>query len=223
MLFKDRSDAGKQLSQELVKFKKDKPVVLSLARGGVPVGFEVAKELDSQLDVIVVRKLGFPLFKELGFGAIAPNNVTVLNNGMVNYFGLDNSQIEMIKSQEEIELLRRLHNYRGNNKMTDLKNKTAIIVDDGVATGITAKAAIKYAKSFKPKKIIMAAPVCAVESINDIKTEVHEVIYLAAPLDFQSVSQWYDNFPQVTDEDVIRLLRGSNSYTLYSPERLLSI
>lgn len=222
MLFKDRSDAGIQLSQELTKLKKDKIVVLALARGGVPVGLEVAKELNSRLDVIVIRKLGFPLFKELGFGAIAPNNVMVLNNGIVNSIGLDQSQIELIKSHEEMELLRRLHSYHGKNKILDLKNKTAIIIDDGVATGITAKAAIKYVKTFKPKKIIMAAPVCAFESVNDLKTEVHEVVCLAAPLDFQSVSQWYDDFPQVTDDEVVTILRELDSYSHYSPERLVS-
>ncbi len=216
MLFKDRTDAGKQLAQQLLKYKNENPYLFALARGGVPVAHEISKELRLPLDVIVVRKLSFPMAKEQGFGAIAPGNNTVLNSGMVRLSGLNPEEIEVIKNHEEIILIRRLHCYRGSNSMPDLRNKSIILIDDGIATGSTAKAAIQYAKTFKPKKIIMATPVCAVETLNDIKAEVNDVIYLAAPLDFQSVSQWYEEFPQVTDQEVISLLKKSNDYFLSS-------
>lgn len=206
MLFYDRHDAGKQLAQRLVHFQSEKPYVLALPRGGVVVGYEVAKALNAPLDVLVVRKLGAPNQPELGIGAIAPNGVRVLNQEMIRWLGITDWQLEAIVSREVQEMERRLKRYRGDRPLPDLQGRTVILVDDGLATGNTAKAAIRAIYQMHPNKVVLAIPVCAPDTAAVLQREVGTVICLASPTNFMSVGSWYRMFEQTTDEEVVQLL-----------------
>lgn len=205
MFFYDRAAAGKKLSERLIKFK-DSPIVLALPRGGVPVGVEVAKALNAPLNVIVVRKLGSPGQNELGIGAIAEGGVKILDKKTIALLNISKDKLQEIINQENEELIRRVKVYRKGKKLTGLKNRTVIIVDDGLATGLTAKAAIAFVKKQKPKKIIFAAPICALDSATNLKREIHELICFSMPSEFHSVGSFYENFPQLFDQEVIEIL-----------------
>lgn len=213
MLFKDRLEAGKKLAERLVELDVQDPIVLALPRGGVPVGFEVAKKLKSPLDVLVVRKLGSPTQPEFGIGAIAPENTAIYDDEAIRNLGIPEEEIRHIEEVERRELQRRIKIYRGKEMMPDLKGKTVILVDDGLATGVTARAAIKYILSRLPDKLIVAMPVCALDSAQSIHSIIRPmkdvIICLSTPYDFSSVGLWYKNFSQVTDEEVLSLLKKS--------------
>lgn len=208
MMFKDRRDAGQKLAKTLSALDLKKPYVLGMARGGVPVAYEVAQELKAPLDVLVVRKLGTPQNPEFGFGAIAPNGFSELNEEIIRDLNLADIEIADIKEKEEEELLRRMKKYRGDRSLPNLSNKTVIVVDDGIATGVSAKVAVAYLKSKKPKEIILAAPVCAQDSGEMLKEKADKVICLSSPPYFFSVGEWYEYFPQITDKEVIEYLLG---------------
>ncbi len=210
MLFKDRIEAGRMLGEELKKLKIENPVVLAMPRGGVPVGFEIAKILNASLDVIIARKIGAPNQKELGIGAIAEDDIKVWDQEILNVVKPQKAILNKIVKTEQKELERRKNLYRDGKPIIRLRGKTVILVDDGVATGITAVATINAIRKLKPKKIIFAAPTCAKDSVLHLKPLVDDFLCLITPSEFQSVGQWYDNFEQVTDEEVKDILKKNN-------------
>jgi predicted phosphoribosyltransferase len=211
MLFQDRRQAGVMLGEVLADNAYPNPHIFAMPRGGVPVGYEVAKVLRAPLDLVVVRKLGAPSFPEYGFGAIAPSGVLVVDESAVSIIGLDHEQIEAVKSQELRELNRRLKEYRAGGRF-DLKDETAILVDDGVATGTSALAGLRFLEGFNPKKLILAVPICAPDSLRVLRKEVDEVICLDAPLGFTAVGQFYQDFEQTSDTEVRELLQKAKKW-----------
>lgn len=213
MLFKDRVDAGKKLAEKLIGLKPQNLIVLALPRGGVPIGYEIAKKLNAPLDVLVVRKLGLPLNPEFGIGAIAPENVKVLDQTAIEYLGISQHEIKKIENKEKKELNRRIKEYRGMDPLPYVKGKTVILVDDGLATGVSARVAIKSVLKQKPQKLIIAIPVCAFDALEGIRSLVRplkdEVICLSAPYDFSAVGFWYKSFSQVSDLEVVNMLRNN--------------
>lgn len=210
MIYKDRCDAGRQLAEKLIRYKDEYPVILALPRGGVVLGYEIAKMLNAPLDVIVARKLGAPFQPELGIGAIAPNGIRILNTGLIRTLGITESQIKQLIEEETAEMNRRTELYRGGLPPLDLFEKTVIVVDDGIATGITDKAAVLSLPQLEPRKIILAVPVCPPDSADKFR-EVDEFICLEQPADFYAVGVYYENFEQVSDKEVIRLLHEIKS------------
>ncbi|WP_193197409.1 phosphoribosyltransferase [Nostoc sp. MG11] len=218
MLFKDRRLAGQVLAGELTAYiNRSDVLVLALPRGGVPVAFEVAKALNAPLDVLVVRKLGVPDHEELAMGAIASGGVRILNEHIVKEVKISDETIARIAVQEQRELERRERLYRGDKPDADLSGRIVILVDDGLATGATMWAAIVAVRKQQPAKIIVAVPVAALETCEALEAEVDEMVYVATPSPFYSVSLWYENFPQTTDEEVRDLLtKAGNNYQLLS-------
>jgi putative phosphoribosyl transferase len=212
-VFADRQDAGTQLAKELAGYQgRDDVIVLGLPRGGVVVAFEVAKELDAPLDVYVVRKLGVPGQEELAFGAIASGGVRVLNPDVVQQAGVAQAQIDAITAREQTELERREKLYRGSAPPLQLKGKTVILVDDGLATGASMRTAIRSLEGHHPGWMTMAVPTAPRSPYDELGQEVDEAICLLTPDMFFGVGQWYTDFSQTTDEEVIRLLREAASF-----------
>lgn len=212
MVFENRQEAGKKLATQLLKYRGEDPYVLAMPRGGVPLGYEVAQVLQAPLDVVVVRKIGLSSNKEFGIGAIAEGGVKILDNTTVEVLGIDEEELKDTIQREEEELNRRVKSYRGNKELPDLKGKTAILVDDGMATGITARAAIEAVKKLSPQKIVLASPVCALDTVESLKKQVDEVLCLATPAEFMAVGIWYKDFKQVSDEEVVDLLQQANKF-----------
>ena len=206
MGFRDRHDAGWQLADRLEAYRGTDSIVLALPRGGVPVGYEVARRLDAPLDVLVARKLGAPTQPELGIGAIAPGNVTVMSTNAPLVPDVTPAYIEAITRRETVEMNRRMQLYRGSRPPVDLQGRTAILVDDGLATGVTALAAVRSARQQGAHHLVFAAPVCARQGIQSLTPEVDRVVYIHAPADLRAIGLWYDDFRQTTDEEVQRLL-----------------
>lgn len=210
MVFENRQEAGKRLAGELLKYRQQNPYVLSLPRGGVPIGFEVAEVLQAPLDVLVVRKIGLSGNREFGIGAIAEGGIKILDSTTITVLGVDEEEIKDTIQFEEEELKRRVSVYRGEELLPNLKGKTAILVDDGMATGITAKVAIEAVRKLHPQKIVLATPVCALDIAESLKKLVDEVVCLATPYEFSAVGLWYKDFSQVSDEEVVKLLKKAN-------------
>jgi putative phosphoribosyl transferase len=209
--FKDRAEAGRILANRLTKYADQKPIVLGLPRGGVPVAFEVAKALKAPLDVYVVRKLGVPGHEELAMGAIASGDVRVLNKPVVEDLGISEEAIETETRKEQEELKRRELLYRGKRPPLDVSNRTVVLVDDGIATGSTIKAAIAALKKQKAGRIVVAVPVAPASTIDELKTEVDEVVCVSTPEFFYAISLWYDEFLQTSDEEVRELLKKAET------------
>lgn len=207
-IFRDRHDAGQFLAEKLTEYANQRDVVvLALPRGGVPVAYEVANRLNAPLDVFVVRKLGVPGHEELAMGAIASGGVRVLNPDVLSYIRIHEAIIDQITEHELSELQRRERLYRGTRPPLDLKGRTVIIVDDGLATGSTMRAAVKALRQKEPKKIIVAVPVGARETCDSFSGEVDTMAVCAiTPEPFQAVGLWYRDFSQTTDEEVSDLL-----------------
>ena len=205
-IFRDRADAGRQLADRLLDLREAEPIVLALPRGGVPVGYEIACELEAPLDVFLVRKIGAPGHRELGIGAVAQGDVRLFNESAIQMLGLDWEEIEAIVEEETAELERRLGRFRGDRPLPDLAGQSVILVDDGLATGVTALAAIRALRQLGPARIILAVPVCAAETARTMRAEVDDLICVHAPEDFMAVGLWYNNFEQTTDEEVVDLL-----------------
>ena len=184
--------------------------MLGLARGGVPVAFEVARALASPLDVLVVRKLGVPFHTELAFGAIGEEDTRVLDTEMIQRLGLSRKRVKATIERERIELTRRVELYRSNRTPLELLGRTVIVVDDGLATGATARVALEIARTRGAEKIIVAIPVSPPETIAELKGLAVKVISLQVPLGFLAVGEWYDDFTQTTDDEVTSLLRRSS-------------
>lgn len=212
--FHDRLEAGKILSDKLVEYAgQAKTILLALPRGGVPVAFEIAKRLNLPLDVLIVRKLGVPGQEELAFGAIASGGVRVLNEDIVRALRLPETAIERIAKSELVELERRERLYRGTRPHPDLHGQTIIIVDDGLATGATMRAAIRALKTQKVKKIVVAVPVGSRQTCQELDHEADVwCICAVTPEPFYGVGMWYEDFSQTTDEEVIELLNRADNF-----------
>jgi len=207
MVFRDRTSAGKLLAAELAGKKYPNSHVFALVRGGVPIGYEVAKKLKAPLDVVVARKLGLPSFPELGFGAIAPDGIIEVDETIVDRYRLHVDDVESVRDKETRELERRMQTY-GAWKPGDLSGQTAILVDDGIATGITMLVAVKYLRKFKPDRIVVAVPVCPDTAESQFRGAADEFVSLDFEEYFGAVGEFYENFPQVSDDEVISLLQA---------------
>ena len=205
--FRDRQEAGLILANKLSNYANQNVIVLGLPRGGVPVAYEVAKALEAPLDVYVVRKLGVPGHEELAMGAIATGDVRVLNKPVIDALLISEDAIEAETRKEQEELIRREFLYRGDRPPLDVSNRTVILVDDGIATGSTIKAAIAALKKQKASRIVVAVPVAPASTIEELKRDVDEVICVSTPEFFYAISLWYDEFPQTSDEQVRELLK----------------
>jgi predicted phosphoribosyltransferase len=209
-IFEDRRHAGRLLAERLAEYgHRDDVIVLALPRGGVPVAFEVARRLQLPLDVLVVRKLGFLGHEEYAMGAIASGGARVLNEEALAAVDLPPGLIESVAAREEQELKRREIAYRGNRGPLQLREKTALLVDDGIATGATMRAAARAARAQGASRIVIAVPTAPAEFSAEFAMEVDEVIALIAPQHFRAVGCWYESFPQVSDAEVIDLLAQS--------------
>jgi putative phosphoribosyl transferase len=205
--FRNRTDAGRQLASKLVKFQgRSDLLVLALPRGGVPVAYEVANILHAPMDIFLVRKLGVPGHEELAFGAIASGGLRVINESIVHSTHLSPGQIEAAVAREKVELARRERSYRGDRPPPDPKGLTVILVDDGLATGATMLAAARALRQENPKHIVIAVPVAAPATCNEFRPEVDEIICAITPEPFHAVGLWYEDFSQITDEEVKELL-----------------
>lgn len=209
--FRDRSDAGRRLGAELAMHEfPSGVVVLALPRGGLPVGFEVAKALHARLDVIVVRKLGVPWQPELAMGAIAPGGVEVLDRRLIASLGIAPQIVKAAIQRESAEIERREKLYRGGRPALDLHGRTVVLVDDGLATGSTMLVAVHYVRTLQAAKIIVAIPVGSRQACTRVEKEVDELVCLAIPESFMAVGEWYLDFRQVTDAEVQSWLEESH-------------
>jgi predicted phosphoribosyltransferase len=207
MIFGDRTEAGKHLATQLLKYKdREDVLVLALPRGGVPVAFEVAQTLKVPLDIFLVRKLGVPGHEELAMGAIATGGVRVLNEEVVEYLKIPETIIDSIAATELEELKRREIAYRGDHAEPDVKGKIVILVDDGLATGSTIRAAAQALRQQDPARIVVAVPVSAPQTCDEYRIGVDEIVCAVTPEPFFGVGQWYVDFSQTSDEEVRDLL-----------------
>jgi putative phosphoribosyl transferase len=209
--FEDRRDAGRRLAGKLVRFRDERPVVFALPRGGVPVGYEISRSLGAPLDVFVSRKLGAPDQPEFGIGAVAAGGVRVLNEDVVRRLGITEDYVERITAQEIAEVGRRLRYFRGKRPEPKVGGRTAILVDDGLATGVTARAAVEALRLRGPRRLVLAAPVCAAQTVNLLMPRVDELVCLECPPDLGAIGFWYRNFEQTSDEEVVELLERARS------------
>jgi predicted phosphoribosyltransferase len=205
--FRNRADAGRQLAEKLAAYANRPDVlVLALPRGGVPVGGEVARALGALLDVFLVRKLGVPGYEELAMGAVATGEVRVLNDEIVRGLGISEHEIDAIVAREMQELARRERLYRGDRLPPDVADRTVILVDDGLATGATMRAAIQALRQQKPARIVVAVPTASPDTCEALKVEADDVICAMTPEPFFAVGHWYEDFTQTTDDEVCELL-----------------
>jgi putative phosphoribosyl transferase len=209
--FKDRSDAGKQLASRMNFLRGQGVVVLGLPRGGVPVAFEVAKALGAPLDVLLVRKLGVPFQPELAFGAIGDRGVRVISDAVVREARLTDKEMAAVESKERAELQRRSERFRGDHQPISLKGRIAVIVDDGIATGATARAACQVARSEGASRVVLAVPIGAGDTAEEFADYADEVVCLETPVPYFAVGQGYHNFAQTSDDEVIVLLNRARS------------
>lgn len=204
--FADRSDAGRLLAQRLQDYRGRDVLVLGLPRGGVPVAYEVARDLGAPLDVLVVRKLGVPYQPELAFGAIGEDGARVLNQSVLRHVRVGESDIAAVEAAQRIELQRRIERYRGGRPPLPLAGRVVIIVDDGFATGSTAQAAVTVARAHGAATVVLAAPIGSGETVAALRSVADDVVCLGAPAGFVAVGQGYRDFRQTTDDEVCALL-----------------
>ena len=205
-VFEDRHDAGKALVPEIQRCDLKNPIILGLPRGGVPLAYEVAIALNAPLDTIVVRKLGAPFQPELAIGAIASGDVHVLNEAIVRSLAIDEASIAEIVARESAELKRREQQYRGDRPYPDLAQYDVVLVDDGLATGATMRAAVQAVQSMSPSTLTVAVPTGSISAVRKVAALVDRVICLESPAEFSAVGQFYRDFSQTTDEEVRELL-----------------
>lgn len=208
MIFENRQSAGKQLAEELIRYKHQVPVVLALPRGGVPVAAEVAAALDAPLDLILVRKIGVPWQPELAMGAVVDGGepIVVRNEDVIRLAGISEEEFRNVSDEELAEIERRRQRYLGDRLRLEIAGRTAIIVDDGVATGATTRAALRATRLRKPKKLVLAVPVGPMEVMAEMRTEADEVICLEERRDFGAIGFYYADFRQVDDQEVVETL-----------------
>ena len=205
--FRNRTDAGRQLAEKLAAYANRPDVlVLALPRGGVPVAFELARAFGAPLDVFLVRKLGVPGYEELAMGAVATGGVRVLNDEIVRGLGISEHEIDAVVARELLELSRRDRLYRGDRPLSDVAGRTVILVDDGLATGATMRAAVQALRQQQPGRIVAAVPTASPDTCQVLKAEADDVICAITPEPFFAVGHWYDDFTQTTDDEVRELL-----------------
>ncbi len=206
-VFRDRRHAGRVLAQVLAGYANRSDVfVLALPRGGVPVAYEVADVLHAPLDVLVVRKLGVPGHEEYAMGALASGGMRVLNDEVVQRLGISDAAVDAVTRHEQRELERRERLYRGGRPLPDMRGRTVILVDDGLATGSTMLAAVRALRAQQPARIVVAVPTAAAETCVQLRSEADEVVCATTPEPFGAVGMWYDDFSQTSDEEVRELL-----------------
>jgi predicted phosphoribosyltransferase len=208
MSFKDRSDAGRQLAARLVKYKGQYPVLLALPRGGVPVAAEVAVVLGAPIDLVLVRKIGVPSQPELAMGAIVDGDtpIVVRNEEVIRIAGVDERSFQAVRDREFAEIERRRRVYLGDRARIGVKDRVAIVIDDGIATGATTRAALRAIRMRQPKRLILAVPVGPTDTIAAMQEETDEVLCLEIYEDFSSIGAFYEDFRQITDQEVVALL-----------------
>lgn len=207
-MFKNRKDAGRKLAARLLQYKDEHPVVLALPRGGVPVAYEVAMALKAPLDVVVVRKLGAPGQPELGIGAVVGGDhpQSVLNEEVLRALDVSDDYLNREAELELQEIRRRQELYRGGCAPEPIEGRTAIVIDDGIATGGSVRAALRGVRRFQPKRLVLAVPVAPPETVESLQPEVDELVCLSTPFFFHAVGQFYEDFSQTSDEEVVELL-----------------
>ena len=216
--FRDRRAAGRLLAQRLMHYASRPDVlVLALPRGGVPVAYEVARALHAPLDVFVVRKLGLPGHEELAMGAVATGGVRVLNEALVKALNIAEPLIDAVAKKEQQELARRERLYRGDRQSPPIRGRTVIVVDDGLATGASMLAAIQALRQQQPARIVVAVPVAAPDTCEQLRLLADEVVCAATPQPFHAVGLWYEDFSQTGDEEVNQLLQNAEATGLGSP------
>ena len=210
-LFLDRRDAGRQLAKLLQHYAHgDEPLVLGLPRGGVPVAFEVARALDAELDVFMVRKLGVPGQEELAMGAIASGDIVAWNEDVLAAMRVAREDMAATLARERAELARRARTYRGERASPRIEGRTVVLVDDGLATGASMRAAARALRERNPRELVIAVPVAAAETSRDLRREADELVCAAQPDPFYAVGLWYQDFSATADEEVSKLLRDYN-------------
>jgi putative phosphoribosyl transferase len=204
-ILQDRRVAGQKLAAELTRYADSDPIVLGMPRGGVVVAYEIARSLKAPLDIIVTRKIASPISPEYAIGAIAPGDIAVFNNQAIAAMGVSATVTNLV-AQEKEEIARRIKAYRGKRAPLELESRVVIIADDGVATGQTALVAMRAVRKMQPQKIVFACGVCAADSLTMLQQEADEVVCLGVPTNFYAVGQWYRDFSQTTNEEVVQLL-----------------
>ncbi|GAB3967738.1 phosphoribosyltransferase [Actinoallomurus acanthiterrae] len=204
--FTDRAEAGRLLAEQIMPLRLADPLVLALPRGGVPVAREIAQRLEAPLEVLVTRKIGCPSQPELGVGAIAEGGDPVFDADLMRRVGLTERDLEETVGRERAELQRRIAAYRGDRALPPVKERDVVVVDDGLATGGTARAALAAVRAGDPARLVLAVPVGAAQTVKALAGDADEIVVLAAPWTFRAVGQWYVHFDQLSDEDVQRLL-----------------
>ncbi len=206
MAFENRQDAGRRLAVRLAGCRSDDIVVLGLPRGGVPVAFEVALALDAPLDVIIVRKLGVPVQPELAMGALGEDGVRVLNEEVIDLAQVSEQELDAVEERERAEVERRSRQFRGDRARVPLEGRSVVIIDDGIATGSTARAACQVARAHGARRVVLASPVAPPTAADDLRDSADEVVVLETPERFFAIGQWYGDFGQTSDSEVIDLL-----------------
>ncbi len=208
MLFQNRTDAGQRLAKALIKYRDRQPVILALPRGGVPVAAEVASSLDAPLDLILVRKIGLPSQPELAMGAVVDGDkpIVIRNEDVIEMSGISQKTFDEVCKDECAEIERRRQKYLGGRARSEVKGQVAIIIDDGIATGATTRAAIKAVRSREPKELVLAVPVAPQDTVERLHSEVDALVCLDTPRDFGAIGYFYRDFRQTTDEEVIAIL-----------------
>lgn len=208
MSFRNRSDAGRKLAMRLKKYKDQHPVILALPRGGVPVASEVAAALGAPIDLVIVRKIGVPSQPELAMGAVVDGKspIVIRNEDVIRLAGVDEAEFQEVCRQELAEIERRRHRYLGGRERAVVKNHVAIVIDDGIATGATTRAALRATRMREPKKLILAVPVAPTDTLAEMQGEADEVICLEDHEIFGAIGYFYDDFRQTSDEEIIDIL-----------------
>lgn len=204
--FRDRRTAGRQLAVELESYAAEQPLVIALPRGGVQVGYEVARALDAPLDIWIVRKVGVPWHPELGVGAVAEGGYTYLQRGMLAALGLSEGELSDVLQRERAEVQRRVKLFRAGAPPPSVAGRTILLVDDGIATGGTVRVALRAIRAQRPKRIVLAVPVAAPDTLEQLASEVDRTVCLLAPTSMHAIGLWYQDFQQVSNEEVVRLL-----------------
>jgi putative phosphoribosyl transferase len=217
MRFRDREEAGRLLAEQLREYAGEAPLVLALPRGGVAVGYEIARALDAPLDVMMVRKLGVPWHPELGMGALAEGGAVYINQEVLQEAELEPEELWTVIAEEARELERRVQRYRGGRPLPELTGRTVILVDDGLATGGTARAAVRALRGFGAGRIILAVPVAASQTAEQLREEVDALVCVQEPGNLWAIGTWYEDFHQMSDEEVLVLLDQTHQSTGVSP------
>ncbi len=211
MLFKDRREAGEMLAERLQIYKGCDPLILAVPRGGVAVAAPIHSALGGELDLIITRKIGAPHQREMAIGATSSDGLVMLNDELISRLGIFPDYIQKAAAKEQDEIVRRLKLYRGEKKLPQIEGRLVIVVDDGVATGYTMLAALNSLRQHQPAELALAVPVGPPETFTRLKKEVNALVYLEAPVDFAAVGQFYQNYEQVSDAEVIAILQQAQA------------